>query len=182
MIKKILLALVAVLVLLVGAAVIAVMMAPTDFRVEREITINKPRSQIYAYAKNLKNQNEWGPWFKKEPTMKQDFRGTDGEVGFVSHWVGTKEEVGEGEQEIKKLIPDERIETELRFKQPFESTMNSYLTLDKIGENETRVKWGFTGSMPRPFNLFMLVMDMDKEVGTDFEQGLGSLKAIMEKQ
>jgi len=182
MIKKLLLALLVVVVLVVGAAVAAIMMAPTDFRVERETTINKPRSEIYAYAKLLRNQNDWGPWHKKEPTMHQEFRGTDGEIGFTAYWKGTKDEVGEGEQEIKKLVPDDRIETQIRFKRPFESNANAYLTLEPAGENQTKVKWGFTGSMPRPSNMLMLVMDIDKEVGKDFEEGLASLKSIVESR
>ena len=182
MIKKILLALVVVVVLVVGAAAAAIMMAPTDFRVERETTINKPRSEVYAYAKMLKNQNDWGPWHKKEPTMHQEFRGTDGQPGFTAYWKGTKEEVGEGEQEITRLTPDERIDTQIRFKQPFETAIDGYMVLEPSSADKTKVKWGVTGSMPRPLNLFMLVMDMDKEMGKDFEEGLASLKTIVESR
>lgn len=35
--------------------------------------------------------------------------------------------------------------------------------------------------MPRPLNIMCLVIDMDKEVGKDFEEGLTSLKTILEK-
>jgi hypothetical protein len=35
--------------------------------------------------------------------------------------------------------------------------------------------------MPRPMNLMMVVMNMDDAVGKDFEEGLGTLKAILEK-
>ncbi|MEO7673512.1 MAG: SRPBCC family protein [Pyrinomonadaceae bacterium] len=182
MIKKVLIALFAIAVLFVAAIAAVVFMTPTDFRVEREITINKPKGEVFAYAKMLKNQNDWGPWFKKEPTMKQEFRGTDGTVGFTSAWSGTSDEVGEGEQEIKRIVDGERIETELRFKRPFESRADAYLTTDSAGENQTKVKWGFTGSMPRPLNLMLLVMDMDKEVGKDFGDGLLSLKTILESK
>lgn len=182
MIKKIIIAIVALVVLLIGVIVVAAIMAPTDFRVERSVTINKPKSEVFAYAKMLKNQNDWGPWFKKEPTMKQEFRGTDGTIGFTSYWNGTNAEVGEGEQEIKRIVEGERIETELRFKRPVESKANAYLITDSAGENQTKVKWGFTGSMPRPMNIMLLVMDMDKEVGKDFGDGLASLKTILEKQ
>ena len=114
--------------------------------------------------------------------MHQEFRGTDGEVGFTVHWKGTNEEVGEGEQEIKRLVPDRQIDTQLRFKQPFESTADAYMILEPSGESQTNVKWGFTGSMPRPLNMVMLVMDMDAAVGKDFEEGLAGLKSIMEKR
>ncbi len=178
MIKKILIALVLVVVGLIGLAAIVSFASATDFAVEREITINKPKDEVFAYARSLKNQNDWGPWFKKDPAMKQEYSGTDGTVGFISKW--ESQEVGSGEQEIKRIVEGERIETELRFTAPFESTSNCYLTTEAVGENQTKVKWGFTGSMPRPMNLFMLIMDMDKEIGKDFEEGLASLRSIVE--
>jgi uncharacterized protein YndB with AHSA1/START domain len=182
MIKKIFIALVAIVVLLIAVVAIASFATPTDFKVEREVTINKPKAEVYNYVRMLKNQNDWGPWYKKEPTMKQEFRGTDGTVGFVSYWNGKDEQVGEGEQEIKKLVENERMETELRFKRPFESKADAFLILESAGENQTKTKWGFSGSMPRPMNVMLLVMDMDKEVGKDFGDGLANLKTIMEKQ
>lgn len=181
MIKKILIGLVALIILLAAFAAVASFALPTELKVEREITINRPRADVFAYVKYLKNQNEWGPWHRKEPTMKQEFRGTDGTVGFVSYWKGEKDETGEGEQEIKKITENERLDTELRFKQPFESTADAYLITEAAGENVTKVKWGFNGSMPRPFNLMCLVVDMDKELGKDFEEGLSSLKTVLEK-
>ena len=52
---------------------------------------------------------------------------------------------------------------------------------EAVGENQTNVRWGFSGSMPRPLNLMMVMMDMDKAVGKDFEDGLNNLKTILEK-
>lgn len=181
MLKKILIALGLIIVLGIVAIAAVVMMTPTDFKVEREVTINKPKSEVFAYARQIKKQNEWGPWYKKEPTMKQEFRGTDGEVGFVSYWKGETQDTGEGEQEIKKIVDGERIETELRFKQPFESKADAYLITEAVGENQTKVKWGFTSSMPRPMNLLLVIMDMDKEIGKDYQEGLNTLKTVLEK-
>lgn len=182
MVKKILIAIVVVVVLLIAFAAVASFTLPTELKVEREITINRPKTEVFAYAKYLKNQNEWGPWYKKEPTMKQEFRGTDGAPGFVSYWKGETGETGEGEQEIKKITENERIDTELRFKQPFESKADAYLTTESTGDSATKVKWGFVGEMPRPFNLMCLVVDMDKELGKDFEEGLSSLKTVLESK
>ncbi len=181
MIKKILIALGLLIVLLVAGIAIATFVAPTDFRVEREVTINKPRLDVFNYAKMLKNQNEWGPWFRKEPTMKQEFRGTDGTPGFVVYWKGGSE-TGEGEQEIKKIVEGERVETELRFKEPFESQSDSWMTTESIGENQTKVKWGTSGSVPRPMNAVLLFFDIDAAVGKDFREGLASMKTIMESK
>lgn len=181
MLKKILIAVGLIIVLGIVAIAAVVMMTPTDFRVEREVTINKPKAEVFAYAKMLKNQNDWGPWAKKDPAMKQEFVGTDGTVGFISKWDSTNDDVGAGEQEIKNIVEGERMETQLRFIKPFESYADSYLTTESVSNDQTKVKWGFTGAMPRPMNLMLVFVDMDKEVGKDFDEGLNTLKTILEK-
>lgn len=182
MIKKLLIGIVVLVVVVVAALAIISFTTATDWKVSREVTIAKSRGEIFSYVKFLKNQNEWGPWFKREPTMKQEFRGTDGTVGFVSAWDGTKEDVGAGEQEIKSLVENERMDTEVRFKRPFESKADSTLSLEPVGDTATNVKWSISASVPRPLNLFLLAVDIDKEMGKDIDDGLGSLKAIMERK
>lgn len=181
MIKKILLALVTVVALIIVVLGIASFLTTTDLKSERSIVINKPKTDVFAYAKMLKNQNEWGPWFKKDPSMKQEFVGTDGTVGFISKWDSTSEEVGAGEQEIKRIVEGERIDTELRFKRPFESKADAYFITEDAGNSQTKVTWGFDSEMPRPFNLMSLFVDMDAMVGKDFQEGLNNMKAILEK-
>ncbi len=181
MLKKIAIALGLIVVVGVVALAAAVFLTPTDCRVEREITIDRPKDDVFAYAKMVKNQNVWGPWYKRDPAMKQEFVGTDGTPGFVSRWASQDPEVGSGEQEIKNVVDGERLETELRFKEPFESKADTYLTTDAVGEGQTKVKWGFATEMPRPMNLMLLVIDMDQAIGKDFEEGLASLKAELEK-
>ena len=80
MLKKILIGVAVLIVLLIAVVALAVALAPTDFAVEREIIINKPRAEVFEYAKILKNQNDWGPWYKRDPSMNQEFTGTDGNV------------------------------------------------------------------------------------------------------
>mgnify|MGYP000934290549 CR=1 FL=1 len=152
-----------------------------DYSVEKEIIINKPKAEVFAYLESLENQNNWSTWAKKDPNMKHSFTGTDRTVGFTHHWQGN-DEVGEGEQEIKKIIPGERIDTELRFLKPFEATNDAYMITESVDANQTKVKWGFTGTMPYPMNVMLLFMDMEKSVGNDFSQGLKNLKGILEHQ
>ena len=180
MIKKILIAVGAVLILLVAVVVILAFAVSPDYKVEREITINRPKSDVFDYVKKIKNQNQWGPWLKKDPSMKQEYRGNAGYVGFVSAWKSDNPEVGEGEQEIKNIVEGSRMDVELRFKQPFASTNQGFMTTEATGENSTIVRWGFSGSMPRPMTILLLMIDMDKEVGKEFEDGLSNLKRIME--
>lgn len=153
--------------------------APKHYEVNRSIIVNKSLYEVFNYLKYLKNQDHWSPWKKKDPNMKQTFEGTDGEVGFIAKWEGNKT-VGSGEQEIKRIIDNECIETELRFLKPWKSTSNAYLRVVGLESKQTNVTWGFSGSNTFPFSVFMLFMNMDKTVGKDFEEGLNNLKQQLE--
>jgi hypothetical protein len=171
-------------VLVVIAAIIAVILvvaliAPKEYAVEREVVINCPKEQVFDYVKSLKLQDEWSVWGDLDPDAVYTYTGVDGTVGFISAWEGNKD-VGKGEQEIVNIMEGERVDFELRFVEPFESTADVYITTDGLSEQETLVKWGMSGKMPFPTNLFLLVMNMDKSIGKDFEQGLAHLKMIME--
>ncbi len=178
--RKLIVGLFAVILLIfIGLGVMA-FVSPTAFSVEREIVVSKPRAEVFAYLKPLKNQTEWS-WMKKDPAMKLTFEGTEGEVGSIMKWE-SKGEPGVGEQEIKKIVDGERIEYEMRFKTPWESTNQSWVTTSDAGEGKTKVSSGFSGEMPRPINLMLLFTDFEEIVGEDFEQGLAEFKKVVESR
>tara|TARA_R110000868_G_scaffold1817_5_gene14350 strand:- start:453 stop:980 length:528 start_codon:yes stop_codon:yes gene_type:complete len=156
------------------------LIAPKNYNVYRSIQIAAPKNVVFEYLKYLKKQEEWSPWAKKDPNMNRKFTGVDGEVGAINYWNGNKE-VGEGEQEITKIIDGERVEGELRFFKPFNSTSDCYMTSETISNSETKVTWGFSGKNKFPMTIFCLFVSMDKMVGKDFEEGLSQLKLILEK-
>ena len=171
------------LYILIGLVVlifILAMLAPKTYDVFRTIEISRPKQEVFEYLKYLKNQDVWSPWTKKDPDMQKKFTGTDGEVGAINYWNGNKE-VGEGEQEITKIVDGERVEGELRFLKPWKSTSDCYLQVDDIKDGKTKVIWGFSGKNKFPVSIMMLFMNMDKAVGIDFEEGLSDLKSILEK-
>ena len=165
---------------IIAVFLIAALIMPKDYAVEKEIVINKPKAEVFEYLKYLKNQDNWSVWMRMDPNIKKDFKGTDGTVGYTSMWEGN-DDVGKGEQEIRKITEGERIDTELRFMKPFESTSEAYMITESAGENQTKVKWGFTGNMPYPMNAMLPFMGMDEMIGKDFSEGLKNLKAILEK-
>lgn len=169
-----------VLAIIVALPLIAALFLKKDFGVEREIVINKPKQEVFDYVKFLKNQDHYSKWATMDPNMKKDYRGTDGTPGFVSAWESPKDDVGKGEQEIKAIKEGERLDFELRFLEPFESTDQAYMITEAVGENQTKVKWGFTGRMAYPTNLMLVCMDMEEMIGGDLETGLANLKAKLE--
>lgn len=170
------------LIYIPAAAVLLVLvlylLAPAGYNVSRTVEIRIAPGAAFEYLKFLKNQEEWSPWGKKDPDMKKGFRGTDGTVGATSTWEGNRQ-VGAGEQEITRVVPGSRIETQLRFLKPWKSASNAYLEVEPA-PGGSLVRWGFRGKSGFPMRLMMLFVSMDKMVGKDFEKGLSNLKARLE--
>lgn len=175
--KKVLLAIVGIVALLLLVA----LFVKSDYAVEREVTISKPKQEVFDYIKFMKNQDNFSVWNMKDPASKREFKGTDGTVGFIYSWDSQMDDVGKGDQEIKKIAEGERVDMELRFYRPFEATDYAYFTTEMADSASTKVKWGFNGKMPYPMNLMLLFMDMDGMLGKDLQAGLDNLKAILEK-
>ncbi len=170
-----------ILLAVIALVVFLALIAPKTYDVSRSIEIESPKNEVFDYLKYLKNMDEWSPWAKKDPNMEKKFTGTDGEVGAISYWNGNKD-VGEGEQEITKIVNGDRIESELRFLKPWKSTSDCYTKVEDSGTNATKVTWGFSGKNKFPMSIMALFMNMDKMVGKDFEEGLATLKATLEKK
>mgnify|MGYP003607703147 CR=1 FL=1 len=173
------------ILLIVLAIIIALLISglfvKSDYEVNREVIINKPVREVFDYIKLLRNQDNFSKWAGMDPDMKKDYKGIDGEVGFVSSWESNNKDVGKGEQEILKIIDLERIDFEIRFIKPFKSISSAYMITDFVTENHTKVIWGFSGKMSYPMNIMLLFMNMEKMIGKDFETGLNNLKNLMEK-
>jgi len=177
MLRKILI----VVVILIAIPFIVALFVDKDYAVQREIVIAKPKQEVFDYVKYLKNQDNYSKWATMDPNMKKSYTGTDGTVGFVSHWESDNEEVGTGEQEIKQITEGERIDFELRFIKPFEATEPAFMTTESLSDNETKVTWGFSGHMAYPFNLMIPIMNFEELIGTDLATGLANLKTELEK-
>ncbi len=175
--KKILIGLVALIALILVVA----LFVKKDFAAEKEVVVNKPKQEVFNYIKLLKNQNEYGVWAKKDPSIKQEFTGVDGTEGFTSSWEGNSD-VGKGSQTIKKITDGQRLDLDLHFIDPMDSHSPAWITTDEVSPTQTKVKWGMSGKMAYPFNFLGLFMNMDEMIGKDLQEGLNNLKVIMEKQ
>ncbi len=161
---------------------IAALFVKKEYVCEREIVINKPLPEVFDYIRQLKNQDNYSVWATMDTAMKREYKGVDGTVGFIAAWESDNKDVGKGEQEITGITEGQRIDYQLRFKEPFESEGHTYLTTSAEGENATKVLWGFDGKMNYPSNIMLLFMDMEKMLAPDFETGLQNLKAVLEQE
>lgn len=160
---------------LVAIVLILGLIAPKKFQVERSIVINVPRTAVFPYLQTFEEQKAWSPWIERDPNMQAEIIGTDGTVGAINRWKSKVE--GNGEQEIIAIVPNERVDTKLRFEGMGESNA-SFSTMDVDGG--TKITWNMNGATPFPWNVMGLFMNMDKMVGSDFEKGLTKLKSMLE--
>ncbi len=151
-----------------------------DFVLQKQITINKPKTEVFNYLKLIKNQEKYSVWVMKDPNINIIYTGEDGTVGFTSSWTSNDKNVGIGAQEIIKINENESMEVEIRFKKPFEATNYAKTIVTAVTNSETNVSLTFMGKQKFPMNVMNLFMD--KLVGKDMQQNLVNMKANIEKQ
>lgn len=150
-----------------------------DIFVERTITINKPKSEVFSFLKLVGNQEKFSVWNLTDSNKKTTFEGTDGTVGFIYSWDSPMKNVGAGSQEIKEIIENENIKYEIRFERPMKNIGYSQFIIKSKTEHQTAVIWEFRG--PTKFPMSLLRGMFQKMLGRDIEQSLNNLKGILEK-
>ena len=174
MLKKLFLGLIAIIAVFLFVAALQ----PADFRISRTATIAAPPAAVFEQINNFQNWNAWSPWAKLDPNAKNTFDGPPAGVGAGFAWSGNNE-VGEGKMTITESLPNERIAMRLEFTKPFTATNATEFTLKPEG-NQTAVTWSMSGKHNFMGKCMGLIMNMDKMVGGQFEQGFANLKAIVE--
>jgi len=175
MLKKVLLAVVAAIALVVVGVGLLALRQPDSFRVERSITMAVPPEAVYQQISDFKAWDRWSPWAKLDPKMKTEFGGTPGAPGSTYHWVGD-DKVGEGRMTLTEAAPPLRLAIKLEFIKPFAAVNDTAFTLAPQGAG-TKVTWAMTGQNPFLSKVMMVFMDFDKMIGKDFEKGLAQLAA-----
>src|SRR5436305_10874089 len=117
MIKKIL---IPVLILIV-VFVIVVALQPSHYRIARSTTISAPPAEVFAQVNDLHKFQDWSPWAKLDPDVKNTYEGPSAGTGAITRWTGNKK-VGEGVMTITESRPNELIGMKLEFIKPFAST------------------------------------------------------------
>ncbi len=174
MFKKILIGLAAVLVILV----IVIAVQPSDFRVSRSAAVSAPPEVVFARVNDLRAWEAWSPWAKMDPSMKQSYEGPATGPGAISRWSGNNE-VGEGSMTIVESKPAELVRIRLEFIKPMPGVSDVEFTFKPQGR-QTLVTWTMSGKNNFVGKAFGLFMNMDRMLGTQFEQGLSALASVSE--
>jgi uncharacterized protein YndB with AHSA1/START domain len=177
---RVLIIVVIALISIVVLLLIVAIFVKKEYEIKREITINKPSSRVFDYIKFVKNQEQYSKWVMADPGMKKEFTGVDGQPGFVYAWESNDKQVGQGEQEIKRMKEGESIDLEIRFVKPFKNVGLAEMKTEPVAGGQTKVTWGMSGKSVYPMNITNLFID--GILGKDIETSLHNLKNILEKQ
>lgn len=165
---------------MVSIVLIVALFVKKDFEVKRTVEIERNVTDVFDYIRYLENHEQFTVWSQLDPTMTKTYSGPDGHVGGLYKWNSTLEEVGAGEQEIVELKENDRLVFDLRFKKPWESEAIATMQLEETSSTSTKIDWSVRGETPWPWNITLLFMDMDGELGPDLEKGLLNLKNTLE--
>jgi uncharacterized protein YndB with AHSA1/START domain len=151
---------------------------PSEFKVQRSISVEAPAENVYANVVDLRKWRAWGVWFKRDPNMDILYSGPESAVGMKSEWVSEQE--GSGEMVVIAIEPNQRFIYSLYFPDMDMGSTGEFVFTEEQGRTEvTWMDYGDVGSNPvnRYFALFM-----DNMIGSDFEIGLENLKLLSESQ
>jgi uncharacterized protein YndB with AHSA1/START domain len=165
------------LVLIVAALVGISFLLPSEWKVERSITINASPEKVYSLVANF--NTGWPQWSAFDAAYSDSVYSSSGPesgVGATRAW--TSATMGDGSQTIVKADPKEGIEFDLTMHK-YDATLRGQILFTPV-EGGTLVRWidvGQTGNNPisRWMGLFM-----DRMMGGMFEQSLQNLKNLAE--
>lgn len=175
MAKKIVLGLVLVLVLFAGY----VLTRPNRFHYERSGVINAPADKVFPYISDFKQGSLWSPYEKTDPAMKKSYSGPEGAPGSIMEF--ESQEAGSGKLEMLTLVPNELVQIRLTMTKPFygENLVEYKLTSEGSG---TRFTWSMSGENGFLGKLISVLIDCEKMIGKQFEEGISNLKALVESK
>lgn len=170
----------ALILALIALLLIAKRAMPKDFHVERSIVINKPVDGVFAYIRQLRNNQHWNAWSLKDPKAEKAYKGIDGNPGFIATWKSPHKDVGTGEQEIMEIIDNQKLACQIRLTSPFKATFPSVLLTEPQGEGQTRVTMVMKDKMIFPLGLLCMLMRRHEVIAREFDASLRNLKTILE--
>jgi effector-binding domain-containing protein/uncharacterized protein YndB with AHSA1/START domain len=171
----------ALLFILIGIILLYLILAaigPSELNFERSIKIDAPKEVVWEHVNSLEDMEKWSPWSERDTAMEVSFTGEEGEVGSKYSWNSDSSDVGVGTQEITKLAAPDTIVTKLIFDETNES--DSWIRLESVDKNSTKAFWGFYTEYSFFSRPFMLFVDLEKMLETDFKKGLKHLKEWVE--
>ncbi|RTL59229.1 MAG: hypothetical protein EKK37_13100 [Sphingobacteriales bacterium] len=164
------------IVLLLVLLLVISFFLPSKVHLERSLQMNgvKPAS-VYAQLINLKTYNNWMPWNKQDPNIKQTMGDKTSGKGASYSWESKK--MGNGSLTITDVLENKSVKADLNFTK--NDTAKAGWDLEEK-DGGTNVRWFMDseaggGFFSKAISKYLFLY-MDKMLGKDFEDGLASLQ------
>ncbi|MCB1488873.1 MAG: SRPBCC family protein [Bauldia sp.] len=145
--------------------------------VSRSTEIAAPPSDVFPLVGDLRQFNEWSPWFERDPQATYTFTGPTDGVGQTFHWMSETPDVGSGSMTITAIEPGEEVAIAVEFAD--QGTAETSLAVAAKGAGSV-VTWDFSTDLGLNPIARYFGASIDEAVGADFEHGLAKLKALAE--
>ena len=171
-----------IVLIVVGILVILVLVGfllPSELSIQKSIRIATSEEVLFRKVSNMRNYNDWSPWFKQDPEAEYVFEGPEeGGPGSEIRWKG--EVTKEGKMMITRTVPYDSVFMEIYFGKDLKESASSNFYLSEVTPDSVEISWAFhmdmgAGPIGRYIGFFM-----KKEMATQYEIGLKELKSITE--
>jgi effector-binding domain-containing protein len=180
MIYKILRITAMVLPVLIMAFVIAALLGPDEFHVERRIVIHAPRRVVFGYIADYRSWPLWSGWRKNiDSSSKYEYSGPRGQADAEYRWSGPGR-IGQGEMHTTELAEDVSFVSHVTYLRPFRSQCVISFTLDSAGPDDTGVTAVVRQNYPFTMRPMMLLRNAEKMLGPGYDRDLANLKKLSE--
>jgi hypothetical protein len=161
---------------LIVALILIAILSPSSYVVEKNITINRPVSEVYGKVADLNNFRKWNPWQQTEPGAASEITGSPDTIGHKYSWEGKK--IGIGSFTLANRVTNQSIHFQLEFLKPWKSKADDSWTFSE-NAGATLVNWRNSGELPFPVARLMGPI-IKKQLNHQFEAGLLNLKKLCE--
>lgn len=146
--------------------------------ISRELLIKASPEAIFPFINNSRKANDWMPWSESDPQVVTVYSGPEEGLGSKSSWESPGK-MGTGQAVVVESVLNQIVKTQLTYTKPMEMEQLAEFSLTPNPEG-TFVRWSVSGNNNFIGRLVCVFMNMDKEVGGNFEKGLNKLKTLVE--
>lgn len=160
--------------IMLAAALLAAVFAPSQKTVTRRIEINASQKIIFNQIADFENWKNWDAWFAKDTLQKRTYYGIVNDKRQGYSWSSENKDVGEGRMEMNAITDMNG----LAYTFYFDDRPNEGSFSLNAEANKTEVVWKMYSNLGYPLKIVNYFIDA--MVGPDFEDGLKNLKNLTE--
>jgi uncharacterized protein YndB with AHSA1/START domain len=175
MLRRIVLAVAAIVVLAVGVAYLL----PQRVAVARSIDIAGSPEVVFPLIGDLRMARKWSPWLSIDPNVRVTFGGAEIGVGQTMSWSSGDARVGAGSQTVTEYEPNSRVVTALDFGPQGRAV--AIATIESTAEG-SRVTWRFEADLGMNPVARFFGPALESMIAPDYERGLAMLKEAVETE